>query len=81
MHSFKAKRLLLISAPSNLVYLLDSVTSFALSLPAKSINDILLYITFSFSCEKPPPYPPSFLPTYFDSSYNVTYNMAWDLED
>ncbi len=40
IHSFKAKRDLLISAPSNLVYLVDSDTSAPLSLPAKSINDI-----------------------------------------
>ena len=41
IHSFKANKDLLISAPSILVYLLVSVTSLALSLPAKSINDIL----------------------------------------
>ncbi len=43
MHSFKANNDLFISAPSNLVYLFWSVTSAALSLPAKSIKDILPY--------------------------------------
>jgi len=41
IHSFNANNDLLISAPSNLVYLLVSLTSAPLSLPAKSINDNL----------------------------------------
>lgn len=41
MHSFKAKRLLLISAPSYLVYLVDFLTSAPLSEPARSIKLIL----------------------------------------
>ena len=40
MHSFKASNDLLISAPSNLVYLLELTTSAPLSLPARSIKDI-----------------------------------------
>ena len=39
IHSFNANNDLLISAPSNLVYLFVSLTSAPLSLPAKSIND------------------------------------------
>ena len=40
IHSFNANKDLLISAPSNLVCLLVSIVSAALSLPAKSIKDI-----------------------------------------
>jgi hypothetical protein len=43
IHSFNANRLLLISAPSNLVYLLVLIVSAPLSLPAKSMKLILLY--------------------------------------
>lgn len=38
IHSFNANKLLLISAPSSLVYLLVSVTSAPLSDPARSIK-------------------------------------------
>ena len=42
IHSFKANNDLLISAPSIFVLLFVSIVSTALSLPAKSMNDILL---------------------------------------
>jgi hypothetical protein len=42
MHSFKARRLLLISAPSYFVFFPVSITSAPLSLPARSIKLILL---------------------------------------
>ncbi len=48
IHSFRANNDLLISAPSIRVYLCISVTSLALSFPAKSMNDNLpTYSTFS----------------------------------
>lgn len=46
MHSFRASKDLLISAPSNLVCLFWSMTSAPLSLPAKSIKEILPYSWF-----------------------------------
>ena len=54
MHSFNASKDLFISAPSNLVYLLELTTSAPLSLPARSMNDILpcvLLLTFNYSCK------------------------------
>jgi len=50
IHSLRARRDLLISAPSILVCLLESVTSAPLSDPAKSMKDIFPYNLFpSFS--------------------------------
>ena len=43
MHSFNANNDLFISAPSNLVCLSVLIVSAPLSLPAKSMKDILLY--------------------------------------
>ena len=48
IHSFRANKDLLISAPSILVYLWYSTTSAPLSLPAKSINDNFPVILFYY---------------------------------
>lgn len=48
MHSLRAKRDLLISAPSSLVYLFWSWTSAPLSLPAKSINESFPWRCFPY---------------------------------
>ena len=50
IHSFRARRDLLISAPSLYVYLEDNLTSLPRSLPAKSIKQILL-ISLRFSAD------------------------------
>lgn len=51
MHSLSASKDLLISAPSNQVYLPVSLVSAPLSLPAKSMNDIFPY-TLPWGCFK-----------------------------
>ena len=48
MHSLRAKRDLLISAPSILVYLFWSTVSAPRSLPARSMKDIIEYLFESF---------------------------------